>query len=79
MLLIVSTDKHTGGLKKQASQSASDSEGGDSDKPLLHFSEKDTVVSYKSGGKKKQIKTVRALLPRLAQNLCSVLRKKSMP
>ena len=51
-------------MKKQTSQSmstASDSEGVDSDKPLLHFKERDVTVSYKPGRKKKQIKKVEFL------------------
>ena len=57
----LSTDKPTSSLKKQTSQSVStgsDSEGGGSDKPLLHFKERDTAVSYRPGGKKKQTKKV---------------------
>ena len=48
-------------MKKQTSQSVStgsDSEGMDSDKPLLHFKERDVAVSYKPGRKKKQAKKV---------------------
>ena len=57
----MSPDKPDRGVKKQTSQSVStgsDSEGADSDKPLLHFKEKDVAVSYKPGRKKKQAKKV---------------------
>ena len=58
---LLSTDKPTSSDKKQGQSvsTASDSDGIDSDKPLLHFRERDTAVSYRpGGGKKKQIKTV---------------------
>ena len=50
------TDKPSGNRKKQAPavSTGSDSEGVDSDRPLLRVSERDVTVSYKSGGKGKQ-------------------------
>ena len=43
-------------MKKQTPtiSTGSDSEGMDSDRPLLQVNERDVTVSYKSGGKSKQ-------------------------
>ena len=49
-------DKPTGSRRKQSltQSTGSDSEGVDSDKPLLQVNERDTAVCYRLGGKKQR-------------------------